>query len=356
MLIYWLLLAYPAVLALAYPVAGERLRASAAQGLGYAGFLLFYTLLAAFRFETGGDWLAYENIFDAIRYDTLGFAISFTDPLFGLVNWLSAQLGTGIYLVNGVCAGLLGLGVIAAARRLREPWLAITIAVPYLLIVVGLGYVRQGAAIGLILLAIAAFDQSRPVRTALTLLIAAGFHSTAVIVFPLFAYAIARRHKLLAVLFAALGVGVFLLVLAPRLDTFETGYIEAAYESGGALTRLLMSLLPSALLLLRWRHIGASDKVRSVWIGIALANFAALAALAVSPSSTAVDRLALFFSPAQMVAFGEFRDLVPLADRFAPLARVLLIGLAGLVQVIWLVFATHAEYWVPYQSLFEVGP
>ncbi|MBN8500765.1 MAG: hypothetical protein J0M19_06405, partial [Sphingomonadales bacterium] len=71
-----------------------------------------------------------------------------------------------------------------------------------------------------------------------------------------------------------------------------------------------MNVLPSALLLLRWRYFGASDRVRSVWILVASANMLALAALYLTPSSTAVDRVALFFSPIQMAVFGEFRDLV----------------------------------------------
>lgn len=353
MIIYWLLFAFPALMALGYPVAGERLRADAAQALALLAFVLAYALLAGLRHETGGDWNTYDIIFEDIRTDTLGYALTATDPLFGFINWVSAQLGTGVYMVNAVCAWVLGYGVVKVAVRLRDPWLAILMAVPYLLIVVGLGYVRQSAAIGMVLIAIASFDQSRPVRTVFYLLVAMAFHSTAVVAFPLFAYALTSRYKILAVLFALIGALAFVTVLAPRLETFEAGYLDAEYESGGALTRLVMSLVPSALLLLRWKHFGASERVRSVWVLIAVANFLCLAALILTPSSTAVDRIALFFSVAQMGVMGEFRDLVPLPDRFAVAVRLILIGVAASVQVVWLVFATHAEYWVPYESVLQ---
>lgn len=353
MLIYWILLAFPALMAVAYPVNPDRRRISPAQGIGYLFFLLLYTVVAAIRFETGGDWLTYDLLYDDIRTDTFAHALTVTDPLYGLLNWIGAETGLGIYLVNAVCGWVLGSGVIQVSLRFREPWLAITMAVPYLLIVVGLGYVRQGAAIGVILMAIASFDQSKPLRTLVYLMVAMAFHATAVVTLPMFTYAVTARHKLLGVLIAVLGVAVFYLLIAPRIEVFEAGYVANEYDSGGAFTRLVMSLIPSALLLWRWRHFGTSERVRSVWVSIAIANFAALAALGLISSSTAVDRIALFFSPIQIAVFGEFLALVPLGQRFTIPIRLLLIATAATVQIVWLVFATHAEFWVPYRSILE---
>lgn len=353
MTVYWVLFAYAALLALSYPVAERRSGTSAVQALSLSGFVLFYALIAGLRYETGGDWETYANIHETIRTGTIADAFTATDPLFGLLNWASAQVDGGVYLVNGLCAVLLGYGVVKAALRLRDPWLAIMMAVPYLLIVVGMGYVRQGAAIGLILIAIASFDQSRPLRTGLYLLLAFGFHSTSVVVLPLFAYAVTTRYRFAAIGFAAVAAASYMLLLAPRLENFEAGYLEAEYESSGATVRILMSVLPSALLLLRWRNFAENARIRSIWITMAIANVIVLGALLLSPSSTAVDRLALFFAPIQMAVYGEFRDLVSLPRNFAVPVRLTLIGIAAMVQVIWLVFATHSIYWVPYQSILQ---
>ncbi len=353
MLIYWLLFAFPALMAVVYPADRARVTNDAAQSIAFLFFIVCYVLLAGLRFEVGGDWETYNTIYDDIRTDTLAYALQNYDPLFAIVAFVSAKLDTGIYLVNAICAFMLVYGVVQVALRLREPWLALTMAVPYLLIVVGMGYVRQGAAIGMILTAIASFDRSRPVRTLAFLVVAIGFHSSAIVAFPLFSYALAARYKAAAVFFAIVGSFFWIAIVAPRLGTYEAGYIDAEYESSGAVTRILMNVLPSALLLIRWRHFGASDRVRSVWVLAAAANMLALAALYLSPSSTAVDRVALFFSPVQMAVFGEFRDLVPTGKRFLIPLRLLLIGLAAVVQIVWLVFATHAQYWVPYQSILQ---
>lgn len=357
MFIYWLLFAFPAAMALAYPVRLQRTGPSSAhgpaQGLAFLSFVVFYVLLGALRFQTGGDWDTYDDTFNDIKVDTIAYAMTRTDPLYGVLNWLSAKADTGIYAVNGICCGLLGYGTVAAAIRLREPWLAVLIAVPYLLIVVGLGYVRQGAAIGLILIAIANLDRSRPLRTIGFLVLATGFHSAAALALPVFAWALVKRNKVLAVFGTLVAAAIFVFVLAPRIGTFEQGYVEAEYDSGGATVRVMMGLLPSLLILARWRSFAASPRVRSVWLLMALANVGALVGLVLSPSSTAVDRIALFFSVIQLAAFGEFRGLVGISERMVLITRLALIGVAAAVQMVWLVFGTHAVYWVPYKSVLQ---
>lgn len=356
MLIYWLLLAFPAIMAMVYPVSvtgATRAPLRMGQIFALTTFVTLYTLLGTFRFETGGDWLTYDLMFEDMRSDTLSYALTATDPLYGFLNWFSAQLGTGIYLVNGVCCLVLVYGVVRVATSFREPWLAVLIVVPYLLIVVGFGYVRQGAAIGIMLLAIASMDRSNPIRTVVYLAISVAFHSTAALTIPLFVFGMAPRNKLLATVIGMVGAAAFVLVLAPRLQSFELGYIDAEYDSTGTAARLVMSVVPSALIVLRWRQFLVGAKARPVWLMIAIANFLAVVALVLSPSSTAVDRIALFFSVIQMAAFGEFRALIGVSDRTAQLVRLALIAVAIAVQSVWLIFGTHAIFWVPYQSLFE---
>lgn len=356
MLIYWLLFAYPAILALAYPAQpGNSNSPGAAQRLALFGFVLFYTLLAGLRQDVGGDWINYETIYYDIRYDTVTHALRATDPLYGLANWIAAQLDLGVYFVNAICGLVLAWGVVASTRKFSEPWLAITISVPYLLIVVGLGYVRQGAAIGMLLLAISSFERGRINATVVQLFLAVGFHSTAVLAFPLFAWAIARRHKILAVMFLGLSIITYLVFVAPRIAQFDAGYLQAEYESSGATTRVLMTAIPAVLVLLRWRGFAANLRARTVWVSMAMAGIVAFIALALSPSSTAVDRAALFFSPLQMAVFGEFRSLTDISNRAPLIYRSALIVLAAIVQVVWLVFATNAPFWVPYHSVFEGG-
>lgn len=318
-----------------------------------AGFVMLYTAISLLRHEIGGDWSAYFDMFDRARVASLGQALVITDPAFSFLLWFSALVGAGIYLPNAICSLILCYGICRVAARTKEPWLAILVSVPYLLIVVGLGYVRQAAAIGLVLMAIDALVRERRILTLVWLLVGAMFHSTSVVTWPLFAMALANSNKLRMLTLATIGSGVILFIALPRYAELDSGYLESEYTSGGALVRLMMGLVPSVLLLIRWRSFEAPPQVRSIWFGFAVANIIGLVILLLTPSSTAVDRLMLYFSAIQVVVFGELARLLGFTERSGLIVRFLGIAYAVTVQAVWLLYATHASSWVPYKSVLS---
>lgn len=351
MTIYWLLLAYPAVMAFLFPDVRGRHGVSVGQALALLAFAVFYTGMSFFRFEVGADWYAYDTMYQTARSTPFEGALSISDPLFSFLLWVSAQLGWGIYMPNAVCSLVLVIGVIMLAVQLRQPWLAILAAVPYLLIVVGLGYIRQAAAIGFILMALASVGKGAMFRSVILLALAGGFHSTAAGVFPFFALAIANRNKLRMFLITALGSAGLVIFLSRQLEFFETTYIDSDYQSAGAWIRIGLSALASFFILFRWRTFDCPPRTRSIWIGIAIANFVAMALLLLITSSTAVDRVSLYFSIIQLVFFANISQLLRFSGRMELFGRLLVAGTAVAVQLVWLVFATHANSWVPYKTI-----
>lgn len=355
MLIYWLLFAYPVVAALVSARAVSR-EDSRPGLLALGGFLLFYNILSAVRFEIGGDWANYALMVETISREPLEFALGYGDVAFNFMAWVFTRLGLGLAGINTLCSMILSLGVVVMARRTPAPWLAIAAAVPYLLIVVGLGYIRQAAAIGFVLLAIAAFSERRNVLAACYIVLATLFHVAAVVVLPLMGLALLRRNfaGMLLVGVVGLAIGGYALSEA-RVQAFQTGYIEAGYDSAGTLVRLVINLVPAILLLLRRKAMRLGELEEPIWTWMAIASVGAMLAFFVSPSSTAVDRLALFFSPIQVFVFGYFLRAVQERGAFAILSRLLLIGYFATIQLVWLVWAAHSEYWVPYRTVFSTA-
>lgn len=353
MTVYWLLLAFPAMMAVLFPEVKERHGVNISQAAALSAFVAAYTLLSLLRYQIGADWYAYDAMYNQASNASLLEGVSITDPLFALLLWVSAQVGTDVYPVNAICSLILAIGVVRVALQTREPWLAIAGAVPYLLIVVGLGYVRQAGAIGMILIAIASLERGKRVRTVVYLAIAAGLHSSAVSVLPFFGLALANRNKLQIVLLATAGSIAFYLLLARQFAYFETTYLETDFESSGALLRIAMSVVASLLILARWRSFAFPKHTRPIWLGFAASNVVAFVILGTIEASTAVDRLALYFAVVQVFVFGNISQLVGFARGFAPVLRLLVLALAVAVQLVWLVLASHAEYWVPYRSLLS---
>ena len=65
--------------------------------------------------------------------------------------------------------------------------------------------------------------------------------------------------------------------------------------------------------------------------------------------STALDRMALYFIPLQLVTFAYLPDAIgrPGGRNHSIIAVILLYYAA--VMFVWLNFATHSKYWIPYQ-------
>ena len=353
MTIYWILLAIPALIGLAYSFEEYPGWVSLGHRAMLFAFAVFYAIVAMLRFEVGGDWGAYAGMYEDIRMSSLSASLTITDPAFALLLWLSAQLALNVYVANGIAALLLALGMVRLAATTRNPWAAVMISVPYLLIVVGMGYVRQGAAIGLVLLAVVALGRGRGVQTMINLALALAFHTTSIIVWPLFAAVMARRNKVQVAAITVFGTIGFLALVSSRLGKFEAGYVDETYDSSGALVRLLMGLVPSLLLLARYRSFTATGPTRTLWLYVALGNVAMFIALGLVSSSTAVDRLALYFAPIQLVVFGEMAALVGSSRQTRILLRFALIAVAVAVQMVWLLYATHASYWVPYKTILS---
>ena len=353
MLVYWILLAFASTFVLVRGTGAAHKITGQTSSLAMIVFALYYIAIGALRFETGGDWVAYEWKYTQISYGSLAFALDYTDPLFGLLNWISHKLGTGIYLVNGIVCAIIVAGVLRVSRLTRDPWLAIMISVPYILIVIGMGFVRQAAAIGLILLALQTLERERKLRSVFYLALAAGFHSTSIVVFPLFLAAVSRRFLTYAAIVIGLSGYTYYSLFEPKLDAFQTGYLEAGYESSGAFVRLMMSFVPAVVLLARWRNFRLPGPSRPVWFLFALGAIGLFGAYFISPSSTAVDRVGLYFSVVQIAVFGELLNLVNFKQRDTLYLRVSAIALAITIQVVWLFFAVHAGDWVPYNSILE---
>lgn len=350
---YWLMFAVPAIVALMTEVdrAGSRPPGASARLNGaWIAVAMLLTLLIGFRYEVGGDWFNYFRHLDDARWATLDEVVLMSDPGYQLINWLSGQLDWDIFGVNLMGGALFAVGLVVFCRHLPRPWLALAVAVPYLVIVVAMGYSRQGVALGLAMLGLVALGKGATGRFVFWVMLAATFHKTAVLLLPIAALA-AARNRILAFAWGAgsLVLGYFLF-LEDAADSLYRNYVEAQYQSDGAMIRLAMNLLPAFILLYWYKRFRFSAAERKLWLWFAVISLGLFGIFLLSPASTAIDRVALYMLPLQLVVFSHFPDVIgkeTVRDVAAPVACVLLYY--GLVQFVWLNFAVHSQSWLPYR-------
>lgn len=350
MLPYWLLFIFPAWLAL------TRLRPDVG-GVNphvrwssqWRAVFVLLVLMVGLRHEVGGDWLNYLPMIADADEKTFAEALNASEPGYGLLNWLAAQTGLGVYLVNTVCAVFFSWGLVAFCRAQPRPWLALAVAVPYLVTVVAMGYTRQGVAIGLAMLGLVALAERRLLHFVLLVALAATFHKTSVILMPLAALAGTRRKLWTALWVAGASVMAYVLMLQDSVEALKSGYLEAEYQSQGAAIRLAMNAVPAVLFLVYRRRFVMPDELRSFWTWMSWGALGFWVLLILSPSSTAVDRVALYWIPMQLFVLSRLPNALGAPDGRNKLWVQLMVLYSAVVLFVWLTFATNASAWLPYQ-------
>lgn len=350
MLTYWLMFFIPAGIALFAPGHFGKNNPIPWYLVGFVFVLIIGTRLM------GGDMGNYMRHFN----DTKGLsligalqAFSRGDPGYQFINWLFNDFESGFYAANTVFAAIFTFGLIKLSREQINPWIALSTAVPYLVIVVAMGYTRQSVAIGLFMLAITYLRQGKLKTYIAWIFLAAMFHKTAILMLPLGFFIYGGKGWILRILMLIpIMYGGWTLLLADQQEQMWKNYVDAEMQSQGAMIRVIMNFLPALLLLIYRKKWKKSFDDYTFWLWIAMGSLLSIGL--VSLASTAVDRISLYFIPIQMVVFARLPYLASrlIAPQFT---KVLIVLGYATVLFIWLNFAHHSYMWLPYKNILFDG-
>lgn len=343
MITYWLTFMIPAFVSLS-PLRGTR----RLQGLAWLLIGTLLVFLIGLRYKVGGDWFTYLEHYHTVIGMPFLDALRTSDPGYAAVNWLGARFDLQIYTVNLVCALIFVIGLIKFCRQQPLPWLALAVSVPYLVTVVAMGYTRQAVAIGFLFLALSELRNTNQFRYIAWVILAALFHKTAVFLLPL-GVLISTRHRALKTfaivsLFALLGGAL----VGEYYDALWRNYVEAGMASDGGAIRVWMNACAALALFVSATHWKKRWEDTSLWKWLAL--LALVSVPLVGFASTAVDRMAIYLIPLQMVVFSRLPVLISdVVMRTLVVIGTLLVY--GAVLWVWLNHGTHAQYWLPYRNI-----
>ena len=352
MIPYWLLLLLPLWACLKAP---QRPWSGSQAWLIGISLVLFI----GFRHEVGGDWfnyLPYVTRAEGLKLSEV--VLIWGDPGYNFLNWFFSSYSWGIYGVNLISAVIFSTGLVLFCRAQPRPWLALCLSIPYLVIVVAMGYSRQGVALGLIMPGLLALEKGRLLPFLGSMAAAATFHSTALVMLAFVVPAvrgtsITMRALRLLLLFIVAGVLMHTFLLA-RVDGYVASYIENEYQSQGAAIRVAMNLLAGVLILLWPKRFAFTSLQLGLWRSMAFTALACAVVLVLFPSnSTAVDRISLYVIPLQLVVGSR----LPGTHLLGLSPKQLLIGVLGfciLVEFVWLNFAINAFGWLPYMNVLTI--
>ena len=348
MLPYWLMFSVPAFASVFERPRYAPLRRGKAELVALTALII--CLFVGLRYEVGSDWTAYWAQFVRASIIPISAVPMAGDPGYVLLNWLAGRLGADIWLVNLVSAAVFSWGLFSFVKVQSRPLLSLAIAIPYLVIVVSMGYTRQGVAIGLAMRGFVALGEGGSnLRFVLWVVAAATFHKSATLLIPMVAL-IEQRGRLWAVLWVAgATVLAYFTLLESSVDRLVYTYLEREYDSGGTAVRLAMNAVPALLLLLFRNRFVMRRFEKRLWLTLAWIALALIPAFILSPSSTAVDRMALYVLPLQIAVLSRVPDAFARSQQTAQFLNLLVVLYSASIQFVWLNYAAHAGDWLPYR-------
>lgn len=305
-------------------------------------------ILAGFRKEIGGDWYSYMRYHEHALYVPFSEYIQLNDPGYLVPGWIFARLGAGVWAVNVMCVALLVLGTTRLAFTVKYCNLFYLCTVPYLLIVVGMGYSRQSAAIGMASLVVSHVFNQRTKGTFLAGFLALSLHKSAV--FGLMPVVLAFGKKIwhtVAILVLSLPV-VALFAVLEGIEEAQKVYINKEYNSAGALIRTLQVFLCGAWFLAMMRKHEDMHRTRLLII-MAILSLLALPAVLISPSSTLIDRFVLYLLPFQCYVLARTPEAFSRGLNRS-VAYFFVIMINSSIFMVWMRSAANLSDWLPYKN------
>ncbi|TIP05722.1 MAG: EpsG family protein [Mesorhizobium sp.] len=310
--------------------------------------LLF--VFSAFRHEVGCDWSGYLNEYDQAANMPLKEISWDNEALWWTVLWLQNYLDIPYPWINVLSSAICFSGVHVLARRQLDPLGFLVLLFPVLVINMPMSAIRQGAAIGLLCIALTRFLDGRSVAFGIWVFLAASFHSSALVfllLVPLATRQITPQRIGAAVLLAA--PGAFMLMSAKAAQKASFRYIDTGVDAFGALFRISLLALSGAFFFFALSRVWKRDYPDDYpLVAIGSAGMLFLGAL-LPVSSVIADRLGYYLIPIQALIFARIPEMRDLPHK-ALLGALPYLGLL-LFFVVWTISSWHFQQcYLPYQS------
>lgn len=316
----------------------------------YAVVLFALFIFSAFRYQVGCDWSGYFFQYAATANFDWSTLTSIQEPIWwAILAWINAS-GLPYPVANVISSAVFFAGVHVLARRQPDPLGFLVLLFPILIINMPMSGIRQGAAIGLMCIAFSVFIDRRPLKYATWVILAAGFHASALVFFLLLPVASGRytRSRLAVAMLLALP-GTYFLTFSEAAEVATTRYIDSGIDAAGAAFRV--SILALSALYFFWF-------IRKKWVrtfreDYSLASIGSIGmvlAFLLLPVSTVIgDRFGYYLIPIQTMIFARL-PFLPFYKNASLHAALPYLGLL-LVLAVWSQLSWHFQScYVPYQT------
>ena len=313
--------------------------------------IFFLSIFIGLRFEIGGDWVHYNRFYYYFiqEFDYSSF-LNLIDYglVYVLINKIAFYSGASFIGVNFICALIFMASMATFLNNSRNRWLALAISFPIIIIVLGMGYSRQGLAFSFSLFLIKALENRKLLVAFIYLFLAILSHKTALFLSVFFIIYFWYYKNVINILGLLLIPIIFVIIFYDNFNHLFYFYVGPGQHmnAAGSLPRSFIILLVAALFIFfKKKHIYLNDYQIFVYSCI---SYMIILIFPFSLITTvAADRLLLYLYSLK-VAFVSHANL---EDKKINLIIFFIVSMYFLYMVIWIFFGSNSTSWVPYKFL-----
>ena len=319
-------------------------------------YLFLLVLFIGLRDQVGGDWNQYINNYNnPVKFDLFAFDIR-TDYLYHLSAFLIYNFGYSIHFLNLLLAALFVFSIYKFSIINPSVSLSFLIAFPIFVLILGMGFVRQGVAVSLYLLAITAVLNKDKKLFFIYSITAIFFHKSAFIVF-MFYPVFFNKFEIKNYIFPIVLAMATLYLIKYDLLNLYTNYIGANMHtnaaennmmiSKGGFVRVIINVLASFLFLIFSKELTKNNEEKKVFFILAIASILSL--FLIQNYSVFIDRINYYFLPIQLFIFSRF-PFIFVNKSTIYVIKTLTALFYLLILSVWLNYAIFSFAWIPYSN------
>ncbi len=328
-------------------------------------YLILLTIFVGFRYNVGGDWIIYDEYFNLINSTNdifkteIGSILSVnTEFGYDFIILLFKTFGLDIVHLNLFLSIIFFLSLTLFFNILDNKYLAIIISFPFAILLLGMGFQRQAISFSFLLFAVYYLSKDKKNIFYLFLILGIFFHKSLII---FIFYYFFEKLKNISSLFSKNSI-IILSILIIFLFIFRQNFLSLIdiylldqskeFEpSKGAYYRIFPSFISAIIYLYFYKNLNYSNDIKSFFLYLTFISIFTSIIMIILP--TFADRLNLYLLPLQIFVFTNIITISGL-KKYSIIIELAIISFYFLFLLVWLTFATHRQFWIPYNNyLFQ---
>lgn len=325
--------------------------------------ILILISINTIKWNVGGDWWVYYDYTLLTKSRGLFDSLIISEPGFMLLTWINSRLGFDLPGINFFASIIFFLGLQKLIKNEKGKWLSLLITIPIIYFIIFQGYLRQGIALGFILLSIGSLKENKNLYFLFYVFVAFLFHRSAIFCFffILHDFYILRRFFSKFIFLCLFVLFLYFLYLFIPIINLEINnllkrlsgdiyhyYTHKIRISTGAIPRAIINSLPAFLFFLFYDKF---SRYKDFSIYFTLSLITLLLFILSFFFSTIADRLSIYTVALQIVIYPRFINLID--NNSIKLSLILLIIISYFFMLIfYFAFGENSTQYFPYEIYF----